>query len=586
MPGQVGRVWFARVWRSIPWWRIGGSLVGVAAMVTVAGGQGQRQSRDAGQRTGIVEPGGEGAVAGRVRTRTGRVLGDAVVTLEGHDGSGRVRSAVTDRSGRYGFERVPVGRYRVWAAKGGFGRRYYGADRFGEFPRAIEVVEGRSEDDVDVVLARGAVVTGLVRDDTGSPVPSASVFLLQRVRERGVVSLCLAGADRTDDRGLYRVFDLAPGVYYVRAEAMAATVGGVLDERSRGNIEGLGRDGTGYAPSFYPGVTRLQAARPVAVRESQELSGVDLALLRVALGRVRGIVVAPVGVNPVGTEVRLTPADGAEVPGDARSAWATADGAFRFDRVLPGRYVLGATGRTAAGGAAFARQVIDVDGVGQDGVSAVLTSGAAVSGAVRFDGAVPMWREVVDLEVVASALEPGSGSDEARTVIDGDGTFSLRDLPPGPHGFAVRGLGEARSLDRITLNGRDITDRAVTLGGGVRVTGLEIVVTDRVSELRGMVRAGRDTAGRGAVVAVFSTDPERWFPTSRYVRTERPAQDGRFHFRGVPPGDYWVTAAPLSAVGADDWLAPRSLDRLRTGATRVSVRKGDTVDVDVQVRGR
>ena len=189
-------------------------------------------------------------MAGRVRTRTGRALADAVVRLEGHDGGGRVRSTVTDGSGRYGFERVAVGRYRVWAAKGGFVRRYYGADRFGELPRAIEVIEGRSEDDVDVVLARGAVVTGLVRDETGFPVPNANVFVLQRVRERGVVSLRLAGADRTDDRGLYRVFDLAPGVYYVRAEAMAATVGSVLEERSWGNVDGLGREGTGYAPSF------------------------------------------------------------------------------------------------------------------------------------------------------------------------------------------------------------------------------------------------------------------------------------------------------------------------------------------------
>ena len=88
------------------------------------------------------------------------------------------------------------------------------------------------------------------------------------------------------------------------------------------------------------------------------------------------------------------------------------------------------------------------------------------------------------------------------------------------------------------------------------------------------------------MVVVFTTDPERWFPTSRYVLTERPGQDGRYRIRGVPPGDYWVTAAPLSAVGADDWLAPRSLDRLRTRATRVSVREGDTVDVDVQVRRR
>jgi len=39
MTRQVGRV-SSMVWRSIPWWRIGGSLVGVAAMLAVVGGSG------------------------------------------------------------------------------------------------------------------------------------------------------------------------------------------------------------------------------------------------------------------------------------------------------------------------------------------------------------------------------------------------------------------------------------------------------------------------------------------------------------------------------------------------------------------
>ena len=583
--GSLGGLAFG-VLRSAPWWRIGVSAVGVIVVTAVVRGEGQGPPRDVTQGTGIVDAVSGGTVRGRVRTRTGRVLREAVVVLERHDGAGGQRTTVTDGSGRYSFKRVAVGRYRLWAQMGGFGRRYYGADRFGELPRAIEVVEGGSADDVDVVLPRGAVVTGQVRDDTGFGVAGATVVLLQRVSERGVASLRVAGTDRTDDRGLYRVFDLAPGAYYVQAVAMPASAGAGGDAQFRGVVDSAAGEGVGYAPSYYPGVTRLGAARPVAVRESQELRGVDVALARMALGTVRGIVVAPAGVSPVGTEVRLTPEGEPEVPGGVRSAWAAPDGTFSFDRVPPGRYVLGATGRTARAGAAFARQVIELDARGLDGLSAVLTSGATVRGAVRFDGAGPTWREVVDLQVAAIALASGWGSDEARTRVADDGTFSLRDLRPGPRRFEVSGLGEARVLERITLNGRNIGDRAVTLGGGARITGLEIAVTDRVSELRGMVRAGRDTAGDAAVVVVFSTDPERWLPTSRYILAERPTPDGRYRIRGVPPGDYWVTAAPLSAVGADDWLAPRSLSRLRTGATRVSVRKGDSVDVDVQVRGR
>ena len=122
------------------------------------------------------------------------------------------------------------------------------------------------------------------------------------------------------------------------------------------------------------------------------------------LGGVTGIVVAPPGANPAGTDVQLTPAEGAEVPGGVLSAWAGTGGRFVIDRVPPGRYVLGATGRTAAGMAAFARQVVEVDGARVEGVSLLLAAGTTVSGVVRFEGAEPTWRDVGDLRVTSGLL--------------------------------------------------------------------------------------------------------------------------------------------------------------------------------------
>lgn len=563
--------------------RVVASVVALVMALPVAGEQ--RVPRDVAGGAWRADALGDGAIFGTVRTRTGQRLPDAVVTLERDDGRGQGPSTVTDERGEYSFEGLPDGRYQVVAAKVGFGRRYYGEGRHGEPAMSVEVGRGTASDDVDVVLPRGAVVAGRLRDQAGMPVAGASVFVLRRVLERGSVALRMAGGDRTDDRGVYRVFDLDPGVYYMRAVTGLDAVTTFGD----GQWEATdGRGGSvGYAPSFYPGVTSFGQARPVRVRESQELGGVDFALPRVPVATVSGVVTAPAGANPAGADLRLTSSEGPELPGGVLATWAAAGGVFAFERVPPGRYVLAATGRSGGGGAAFARLVVDVDARGLNDLSVVLARGAVVNGRVLFEGAEPGWREIVELRVTTSLLEAGSSPADARTVSSGeDGRFTLRDLAPGPRRFGVAGLGETRVLERITVNGRDITDRTVMLGGGVRVTGVDIVVTDRVSALRGMVRAGREVAGEGAVVVVFATDPERWFPTSRYVRTERPGRDGRYRMRGVPAGDYWVTAAPLSAVGADDWLAPRSLDRLRTGATRVSVRKGDTVDVDVQVRGR
>lgn len=565
--------------------RWAGTALVVAAVAVAVSVDAQRVPRDVDPRGRNAAVGEGGVVAGRVRTRTGQLLHDAVVTLEYRDGAELTRTTVSDARGGFRFDGVPMGRYRVSAVKAGFVPRYYGEDRYGHPAATIDVGPGRSADRVDVVLPRGSVITGRVQDDAGFPTPGVNVFVVQRITTRGSVSLRVAGADVTDDRGVYRVFDLEPGAYYVRAVGVPEPVGlAAGDGRRRMTDDSLGA-ATGYAPSFYPGVTRLTEARLVRVRESQELVGVDFPLRRVAFGTVGGTVVAPAGTNPAGTDMRLTPADAPELPGGVLSDRARAGGRFAFERVPAGRYVLHASGRAASGGAAYARQVVDVDGSDVDGLSVVLRPGAVVSGAVRFEGAAPTWRDIVNLQVTTRLQE--SSSTEVRTAVaDGGWTFGLSDLPPGPRRFGITGLGETRVLDRITLNGRDVSDRAVTLGGGLRVAGLEIVVTDRVSELRGVAHSDGNERTAGSVVVAFSTDPEQWFPTSRYVLTERSAQDGRYRVRGLPPGDYWVTAAPLAAVGADDWLAPRSLGRLRNGATRVSVRKGDTVDVDVEVRGR
>ena len=91
--------------------------------------------------------------------------------------------------------------------------------------------------------------------------------------------------------------------------------------------------GDGYAATFYPGVVQATRARRVTVRESQELAGVDFALMRVAVGRVTGVWSRRPGGNPAGTDVRLLLADGPDVPGGVLSTWATAEGAFAFQRV-------------------------------------------------------------------------------------------------------------------------------------------------------------------------------------------------------------------------------------------------------------
>jgi len=559
----------------------------VAQAASVGIGGKQFPPRDAG-RVAVQARGGDSEISGLVRSRAGAPLRRAVVGLRSHDIDSLAASTITDGDGEYHFERLPAGRYVVRASRIGFGRRFHGEDRAGQPPAVVEIGPGRHVRGVDVVLPKAAVVTGRIVDEGGQPVSSANVVVLREVARRIGSGVVIAGGDLTDDRGVYRIFDLDPGEYYVRATALSASWLNSLEgsEFATTDDAGLARDAPdGYAPTYYPGAVRLTAARRITVAESQEVDRVDFAVARVPFTSVSGVVVAPSAANPAGSEVTLTPADGVGVvAGGAHSARAEPDGRFALRNVPQGQYVLTATGSTATGDAAFGQQVVTLRGDRMDELSVVLRPGVEVSGTLRFEGADPQWHDIVNLRVTTRMVDATQVRRDHQLMIDGDHRFRFRGLPPGQRVFGVAGMGENRVLESISLQGRDITDQPIELSGQSRITGLEVILTDQVSSLRGAVRAAAD--GAAVVVLAFSTDPDLWFPDSRHVVTGRPAQNGRFSFRGIPPGDYWVAAAPLSVAGSDDWLSPRFLERLRTRAMRVSVRKGDTVDVDLQARAR
>ena len=110
-------------------------------------------------------------------------------------------------------------------------------------------------------------------------------------------------------------------------------------------------------------------------------------------------------------------------------------------------------------------------------------------------------------------------------------------------------------------------------GGTSVIRRVEIVLTDRVSEVRGSVveRTGRRVAG-GSVI-VFVDNSALWGESSRHVRETRSARDGGFEFAGLPPGDYLAVA--VEDLPALAWMNPDVLNRLRPQATRFRLDEGE-----------
>ena len=127
----------------------------------------------------------------------------------------------TDDTGRFAFPDLPAGRYTITAEKPAYVKSYYGSKRAGLGPAMpIALAEGQRLIDVRSPLLRGAVIEGTVFDENDVPMADAQVSVHQPVLlngERKLVSPPGSQWTTTDDRGIYRVYGLAPGEYTVRA---------------------------------------------------------------------------------------------------------------------------------------------------------------------------------------------------------------------------------------------------------------------------------------------------------------------------------------------------------------------------------
>jgi hypothetical protein len=118
-------------------------------------------------------------------------------------------------------------------------------------------------------LHRGGVITGRVVDEDGEALMRGNVSIQRYQYTQGNRQLAPAGGDITDDRGVYRVFGLPPGEYYVSVSAAGLGLGRGIQQLAMatgafgGGVFGGGRGGrggftmddaeaSGYAPTFYP----------------------------------------------------------------------------------------------------------------------------------------------------------------------------------------------------------------------------------------------------------------------------------------------------------------------------------------------
>ena len=125
----------------------------------------------------------------------------------------RNRSVRTNPSGIFEFASLPAGTYSISASKLEFVTVLYGQKRWYS-PGMPIVLEAGDEASLTIRMPRFGAIAGTVLDENDVGLPGHEVAVYSNTRPPKLLA-----HSTTDDRGMYRLFNLRPGSYLVRSLA-------------------------------------------------------------------------------------------------------------------------------------------------------------------------------------------------------------------------------------------------------------------------------------------------------------------------------------------------------------------------------
>jgi hypothetical protein len=282
------------------------------------------------------------------------------------------------------------------------------------------------------------------------------------------------------------------------------------------------------------------------------------------------------------------------------------NGAFTIMNLAPGDYVLQSralqitmsgggdnmmfTARVGGGpdGAGPESEVgsLPVTVTGEDLANVVLVTakGATASGRLSFDGGTPP-NGITSIRVMPVAADGDAGPTMVLgggNSVKADGSFEVKGLL-GARLLRLMNVPAGWSVKSVRVNGTDIADTGMEFKPGEAVTGVEIALTNRVSNVSGTVTDSNSEAVKDYTLVIFSDDPQRWtLPSTRYVVGRRPDQNGRFEVKSLPPGSYYAAAVEYLPDG--EWNDPDVLERLKATAKRFALDEGESKTLELKIQ--
>lgn len=509
-------------------------------------------------------------IRGRVvSAETGRPLLLATVSLTGGNPSVR-RTVQTDSNGSYEFGNLPAGRYSFAASRRGYLEQNFDQPRPFARYRLLELAEGELLEGMDFRLHRGAVITGVITDNAGDPLPDVTIQVMREQFGPNGRSLVVETRTpvpiRTDDEGRYRVYALRPGRYVVFATTDRA------DDPA-----------FSFGKTYYPGTMNDSEAQLVSADFGLEAVA-NFSMIPARRARVSGFVRDAEGRPASGMRATLNEGQGLRFS-PIGMAMLGADGSFTFEHVLPGRYLLhvrqsAVQRQNAPMNIVWGATPVLVAGDDISDVMLTTSAGFALTGRATFEGAaaappakVTFSAREMDLDVRSL----GFPSNASNSPLDSAGHFKI----VGVRGkVRIIGGGGGWYVKRVLLNGNDVT-RGFDVSGDVG--GLEVVLTDRTTTVTGTVRDTRGVGRNDFIVVFFPVGQLDGEERAARQRTIRPDPDGVYRIRNLPPGDYVAVAVPAMSLPIDAEWDPAFFEKVRSTATGLKLAEGQTLALNLDL---
>ena len=441
----------------------------------------------------------------------------------------------TNDSGEYEFKGIKPGKYVLRATRNGYIPQNYGQkpDNFltqrimSGTPltvRADEILEG-----INFKLIRGGVVEGRVVAQDSEPLSRVRVLLSRYGSFQGQRRLLPIRTDQTDDRGQYRIFDVAPGSYYLSANLSSP----------------FGRNSArpSFPSTYYPGVLNPQEAIKVEVLSGNEIGGYDITLIETLSYSVTGQILQSDGRPADSIRVSSTKDSGDSFFSMSRGTTnSDSQGNFEISNLMSGRYRLIARSRINDG-IQTASKTVEITNQNLDGITLTLGNGAQISGKLfPKENLKDIDPRQIQIRMIPSISTRGMFG-RSRATINEDFTFQIENILEGLYQFSVNLPPGNHYVKAIQSEGQDFSDTAFEVRNGDRIRNLEIQISSEGAELTGWVekKESRERV-EGATVLLFSKNSNFWKSPARFTKTTQTDQKGNFSVRGLIPGEYLLCA--------------------------------------------